>query len=128
MSACLLSGSCPVPSHFLRLIARLPFTSLAITTITSKKNADCRAQSYSNSERDAERAERVLFDAIFRVINQIFRRATAIFDGPSCGDDAIVDRINDDFLHAFDFGSQLITDFYGFFEYFGLHCYSPFDF
>jgi hypothetical protein len=30
-----LSDICPVPSHFLRLIARFPFTSSAVAAITS---------------------------------------------------------------------------------------------
>jgi hypothetical protein len=88
----------------------------------SQKNADRRSQSHSNSERDAKRAERVLFDSTLRVINQVFRRSAALFDGAPCRDDAVVDRIGYGFLRAPDFGSQLITDFYCFFEHLGLHC------
>src|SRR5262245_33271569 len=103
-SACLPSCICPVPSHFFRLIARFPFTSFAVAAITSQKNADRRPQSNSDSERDAYRAERTLFDLILRVVNQVFRRAAALFDSAFCRDDAIVDRASDGFLHAFDFG------------------------
>jgi len=98
------SGVCPVPSHFFRLIARFPFTSFAVAAITGKKDADRRSQSHSDSERDAERAERALFDLILRVVNQVFRRAAALFDSAFCRDDAIVDRASHCFLHAFNFG------------------------
>jgi hypothetical protein len=47
----------------------------------------------------------VLFDSILRVIDQVFRRAAALFDSALCSDDAIVDGAGDGFLHAFDFGS-----------------------
>jgi hypothetical protein len=42
ISAWRLSDVCPVPSHFLRLIARFPFTSfaIAVAAITSQKDAD----------------------------------------------------------------------------------------
>jgi hypothetical protein len=98
------------------------FVSPAATDIPSQKDADCRSKSHPNSESDAERAEWVLFDSTFRVVNQVFRRAAALFHSAPCRDDAIVDGIGDGFLHAFDLGSQLITDFYGFFEHLGLHC------
>jgi hypothetical protein len=118
-----LSGSvslsqtyCPIPIH-----------SLAVAAITSKKSADRRSQSYSDSESDAEGAEGALFDSILRVINQVFRRAAALFDSAFSSDDAIVDSVSDGFLHAFDFGAQLITDFFGFFDYLGLHNYSLHD-
>jgi hypothetical protein len=104
VSACRLTNICPVLSHFLRLFARFPFTSFAVAAITSKKNADGSAQSHPNSESDAKGAERALFDSILGVINQVFRSAAALFDSAFCGDDAIVDRASDDFLHAFDFG------------------------
>src|SRR5262245_29924559 len=95
--------------------------------IARKENADCRSQSQSDSERHAERAERALFDLILGVVNQIFRRAAALFDSALCRDKFIFDRINDSFLNAFDFASQLITDFYSFFEYLSLHCYFLLD-
>jgi hypothetical protein len=91
--------------HFLRFIARFPFISPAATAIASQKDADRRSQSHSDPERDAERAERALFDSILRVVNQVFRRAAALFDGASCSDDAIVDRVSDSFFHAFDFNA-----------------------
>jgi hypothetical protein len=129
ISAWRLSDLCPVPSHFLRFFARFPFTSfaIAVAAITGKKKANSSAQPHSDSESDAERAEGALFDSILRVINQIFRRAAALFDSALCRDKFIFDRINNSFLHAFDFGSQLITDFYSFFEYLGLHCYFLLD-
>jgi hypothetical protein len=65
----------------------------------------------------------VLFDPVLRVVNQIFRRAAALFDGTPRRSDAIVDRISGGFLYALDFGAQLVTDFYSFFNYLGLHCY-----
>jgi hypothetical protein len=121
------SDVCSVTSHFLRLFARFPFTSFAIAAITSQKNADGGAQSHADSESDSEGAERALFDSILSVINQVFRRTAALFDGAFSSDDAIVDRASDGFLHAFDFGSYLITNFFGFFDYLGLHSYSLFD-
>jgi hypothetical protein len=95
--------------------------------VAGQKYADCRPQSQSDSERHSERAERALFDLILGIVNQIFRRAAALFDSALCRDKFIFDRINNRFLHAFDFGSQLITDFYSFFEYLGLHCYFLLD-
>src|SRR5262245_10013091 len=105
-SSWLRSDVCPVPSHFVGLFARFSFTSfaVAVAAITSQKNADRGAQSHSDSESDAHGAERALFDSIFRVINQVFRRAAALFDSAFCSYDAIVDRLSDGFLHAFDFG------------------------
>jgi hypothetical protein len=98
--------------------------AIAVAAITSKKNANSRAQSHSDSESDAERAEGALFDSILRVINKVFRRAAALFDSAFCSYDAGVDRVSDYCLHAFDLGSYLIANFYGFFAYLGLHCYS----
>jgi hypothetical protein len=126
ISAWRLSDLCPVPSHFLRFFARFPFTSfaIAVAAITSKKKANSSAQPHSDSESDAERAEGALFDSILRVINQIFRRAAALFDSAFCSYYAVVDRVSDCCLHAFDLGSYLIANFYCLFAYLGLHCYS----
>src|SRR5262245_48294675 len=105
VSACRLSAICPVPSHFLGFFARFQFTSLAVAAIASQKNADRSAQPDSDSERGAEGAERALFYSILRVINQVFRRAAALFDSAFSSDHAIVDSVRNGFLHAFDFGA-----------------------
>jgi hypothetical protein len=89
----------------------------------SYKNADRRSQSHSDAERDAERAKRALFDSILRVVNQVFRRAAPPFDSAPC----LAKFIFDGFLQAFDVGAQLVTNFYGFFEYLAMHCYSLLD-
>jgi hypothetical protein len=51
ISAWRLSDVCPVTSHFLRLIARFPFSSfaIAVAAITSQKHADRSAQPHSDS-------------------------------------------------------------------------------
>ena len=46
----------------------------------------------------------MLFDSTLCVINQVFRRTTALFDGAPCRDDAVVDHIGDGFFHTLDFG------------------------
>jgi hypothetical protein len=99
----------------------------AATSIAGQKNADRRSQSQSDSESDPESAERALFDSTLRVVRQVFRRAATLFDGAPCSAKSIFDRIGDGFLHAFDFGAQLVTEFYGFFQDFGLHCYFLLD-
>ena len=70
----------------------------------------------------------MLFDLIFGVVNQIFRRTATLFDDPICRLDSIFDRVSDSFLHIFHFGSKLSrggADICDFIEYFSFHCYSP---
>src|SRR6266511_1617388 len=91
--------------------------------IASHQNAERRSQSHSDADRDAERAEWALLDSILRVVNQVFRRAAATFYSAPC----LAKFIFDGFLRAFDVGPQRVTNFYGFFEYLGMHCYSLLD-
>jgi hypothetical protein len=96
-------------------------------SVTSQQNADQGAQSQSDAERDADRAERALFDLIFGVVNQIFRRAAALFDGAFRRADPVFDPISDSFFHAPDFHPKLSSaaaGAYYFIEYFAFHCCS----
>jgi hypothetical protein len=97
--------------------------SLAATAVARHQSADRGSQSQSDSERDAERAEGALFDFLFRVVNQVFRRAAALFDGAPRLADSIFNGADHRFLNAFDFGAQLVAGFHGFFKYLGLHGY-----
>jgi hypothetical protein len=98
--------------------------------IAGQQNADQGSQPQADAERDADRAERMLFDLIFGVVNQIFRRAAALFDGAFRRVDAVFDGISDGFFHAPGPRSHLSdgsANLYCFIEYFSCHCCSSLD-
>jgi hypothetical protein len=68
--------------------------------VAGQQNADHGSQPQADAERDADRAERMLFDLIFGVVNQIFRRAAALFDGAFSRADPVFNCNSDSFFHA----------------------------
>jgi hypothetical protein len=67
---------------------------------------------------------------IFGVVNQIFRRAAALFDGAFRHADPIFDCVSDSFFHALGSRSHLGdggANLYCFIEYFSFHCCSSLD-
>lgn len=64
-------------------------------SVAGQQDADHGSQSQSDAERDADRAERVSFDLVFGLVNQIFRRAATLFDGALRRPDPVFDRVGD---------------------------------
>jgi hypothetical protein len=98
--------------------------------VAGQQNADHGSQPQADAERDADRAERMLFDLIFGVANQIFRRAAALFDGAFRRADPVFNCNSDSFFHAPNSHTKLSSGsagIYHFVEYFGFHCCSSFD-
>jgi hypothetical protein len=98
--------------------------------VAGQQDADHGAQSQPDAERDADRTERTLFDLMFGVINQIFRRTAALFDGAFRRVHPVFDCLSDSFFHAPDFHPKLSSSgagAYYFIEYFGFHCCSSLD-
>ena len=77
------------------LIPRLPIILSAGTSAAGQQHADHGAQSQSKTENRAERAERMLFDLMFGVVDQIFGGAAALFERAFRRVDAIFDCISD---------------------------------
>jgi hypothetical protein len=73
----------------------------------AQQDADHGSQSQSDAERDTDRSERAPFDLIFSVVNQIFRRAAALFDGAFRRADSIFERLTDSLFHALGSRSHL---------------------
>jgi len=76
-------------------------------SVAGQQDADHGAQSQPDAERDADRTERALFDLMFGVINQIFRRTAALFDGAFRRVHPVFDCLSDSFFHAPDFHPKL---------------------
>ena len=74
---------------------RLPIILSAGTSVAGQQNANYGTQSQSNTEQRAERAERMLFDLMFGVVDQIFGGAAALFERAFRRVDAIFDCISD---------------------------------
>jgi len=77
------------------LIPRLPIILSAGMSVAGQQNANYGTQSQSKTEKRAERAERMLFDLMFGVVDQIFGGAAALFERAFRCVDAIFDCISD---------------------------------
>jgi hypothetical protein len=82
------------------LIARLPFILSAGMSVAGQQNANYGTQSQAKAEKRAERAERMLFDLMSGVVDQIFRGAAALFERPFRCVDAIFDCISDSVFYT----------------------------
>jgi hypothetical protein len=76
-------------------------------SVAGQQDADHGAQSQPDAERDDDRTERSLFDFVFGVVNQIFRRAAALFDGAFRRAHPVFDGLSDSFFPAPDFHPKL---------------------
>jgi hypothetical protein len=98
--------------------------------VAGQQCADQGPQAQADAERDADFVERALFDLIFGIVNQIFSRAAALFDGASRRANLVFDCVRDSFFHAPDFHPKLTSGgagAYYFIEYFAFHCCSSLD-
>jgi hypothetical protein len=99
-------------------------------SVAGQQNAYHGSQTETDAERDADRAERVLFDLIFSVVNQIFRRAAAPLGGALRRFDPVFYRVGDRFFHLLNYASELNSGAAGFsyfFKHFAFHCRSSVD-
>jgi len=84
------------------LIPRLPILSAGMS-VAGQQNANYGTQSQSKTEKRAERAERMLFDLMFGVVDQIFGGAAALFERAFRCVDAIFDCISDSVFYTRNF-------------------------
>ena len=82
------------------LIPRLPIILSAGMSVAGQQNANYGTQSQSKTEKRAERAERMLFDLMFGVVDQIFGGAAALFERAFRRVDAIFDCVSDSTFHV----------------------------
>ena len=109
------------------LIPRLPIILSAETSAAGQQHADHGAQSQSKTENRAERAERMLFDLMFGVVDQIFGGAAALFERAFRRVDAIFDCVSDSTFHVLNSRFKLRggdSDICYFIEQWVFHCCS----
>lgn len=85
------------------LIPGLPIILSAGMSVAGQQNANYGTQSQSKTEKRAERAERMLFDLMFGVVDQIFGGAAALFERAFRCVDAIFDCISDSVFYTRNF-------------------------
>src|SRR5215468_2926412 len=96
-------------------------------SVAGQQNPDQGSQSQSDTETDAERVKRMLFELMFGLVNQIFHRAATLFHGAFRRVDPLFDCISDSFFHAPNPRSNLGgggADICYFVTYFVFHCWS----